>query len=93
MSSEKNYSVPFPIQIPKLYFPSEFGADQYKFDHVKHVEWESKKQHFQLVEQLLPTVKICWVFQVSFLDESIGPWFGFDTKEGNIRSLALHMSL
>ncbi|OJI85403.1 hypothetical protein ASPTUDRAFT_41648 [Aspergillus tubingensis CBS 134.48] len=73
----------------QVYFPSEFGVNHYVHDF-PHREWDAKKKHMALAEQLLlltqgpspKKVKICRVFCGLFLEDSIGPWFGFDTKRG-----------
>ncbi|GLA69227.1 hypothetical protein AtubIFM55763_008410 [Aspergillus tubingensis] len=74
----------------QVYFPSEFGVNHYVHDF-PHREWDAKMKHMALAEQLLllntqdpspKKVKICRVFCGLFLEDSIGPWFGFDTKRG-----------
>ena len=65
----------------KLYFPSEFGVN-----HTTHTfsqpEWDHKQHHMELASNLLKDVRICQVYNGLFLEDSIGPWFGFDTKNG-----------
>lgn len=34
----------------------------------------------RLAKKLIPHIRICTVFNGLFLEDSIGPWFGFDTK-------------
>ncbi len=65
----------------KLYFPSEFGVNHYLHDF-SHKEWDAKKRHFRLAtDELIPkNIKICRVYAGLFLEDSIGPWFGFWTK-------------
>ena len=63
-----------------LYLPSEFGVDHTIHDF-GHPEWDHKKAHMEIAKKLLPNVKICRVFAGLFLEDSIGPWFGFDTKK------------
>ncbi|KAM0283566.1 hypothetical protein ACHAQK_003695 [Fusarium lateritium] len=70
-----------PTSDVKLYFPSEFGVDHYVHDF-SHDEWDAKKAHFQLASELIPNVSVCRVYAGLFLEDSIGPWFGFDTKRG-----------
>ncbi|KAJ5753604.1 uncharacterized protein N7511_007757 [Penicillium nucicola] len=71
----------------QLYFPSEFGVDHYLHDFV-HSEWDQKKKHFHLTQQLLsPKIRVCRVFCGLFLDDSIGPWFGFNTVNGKYESV------
>jgi hypothetical protein len=67
----------------KLYIPSEFGVDHTVHDF-RHVEWDHKKAHFELTRQLLDSTKarVLRIFVGLFLEESIGPWFGFHTREG-----------
>lgn len=70
----------------KLYFPSEFGVDHYVHDF-RHLEWDQKKKHLELARELAPRVKVCRVFCGLFLEDSIGPWFGFDTAGGKYESV------
>ncbi|KAF9887640.1 hypothetical protein FE257_009733 [Aspergillus nanangensis] len=70
----------------RVYFPSEFGVDHYVHDF-PHLEWDQKKKHMHLAQQLIPHVKVCRVFCGLFLEDSIGPWFGFDTKHGRYESV------
>lgn len=72
-----------------VYFPSEFGVDHYIHDF-PHPEWNQKKKHLALCTQLFGSkVKICNVFCGLFLEDSIGPWFGFDTKNAKYDSVGL----
>jgi hypothetical protein len=65
----------------RLYFPSEFGVDHYKHDFA-HEEWDAKKKHFHLLQKLNDTdIRICRVYAGLFLEDSIGPWFGFHNKK------------
>lgn len=64
-----------------LYFPSEFGVNHYIHDFA-HDEWDAKKKHFNLAKQLGPTIHVCRVYAGLLLEDSIGPWFGFSTKDG-----------
>ncbi|KAM0582024.1 hypothetical protein ACHAP0_001425 [Verticillium nonalfalfae] len=68
-----------PQSSVKLYFPSEFGVDHYVHDFA-HDEWDAKKNHIRLAEELIPEIRVCRVFPGLFLEDSIGPWFGFHTK-------------
>ncbi|KAF5703117.1 isoflavone reductase family [Fusarium globosum] len=70
----------------KLYFPSEFGVDHYVHDF-SHEEWDAKKAHFQLALELISDISICRVYAGLFLEDSIGPWFGFDTKNGRYEAV------
>lgn len=70
----------------RLYFPSEFGVDHYIHDF-PHGEWDRKKKHDALAREIIPSVKICRVFCGLFLEDSIGPWFGLDTKHGKYESV------
>lgn len=64
----------------KLYIPSEFGVDHTVHDF-PHEEWNHKKSHYDLAQQILPsTTKVCRIFIGLFTEASIGPWFAFDTK-------------
>lgn len=69
----------------KLYFPSEYGVDHTRHDF-SHPEWDKKKAHMELCRNVLKNTKICKVYAGLFLEDSIGPWFGFDTKHGNYES-------
>ncbi|KAF5656804.1 isoflavone reductase family [Fusarium heterosporum] len=70
----------------KLYFPSEFGVDHYVHDF-PHEEWDAKKAHFRLASELISNISICRVYAGLFLEDSIGPWFGFDTKRGRYEAV------
>ncbi|KAF7114703.1 hypothetical protein CNMCM5793_009654 [Aspergillus hiratsukae] len=76
----------------QVYFPSEFGVDHYVHDF-PHGEWDQKKRHFELARELIPLVKVCRVFCGLFLEDSIGPWFGFDTARGKYESVGSAKSL
>jgi hypothetical protein len=65
-----------------LYVPSEFGVDHTIHDF-PHPEWDAKKRHFVIAQEVLPrSTKIIRVSIGLFLEDSIGWWFGFDTKKG-----------
>lgn len=70
----------------QVYFPSEFGVDHYIHDF-PHLEWDQKKKHMALAKQLNSSLKICRVFPGLFLEDSVGPWFGFITKDGQYESI------
>ncbi|KAM0345661.1 hypothetical protein ACHAPU_006315 [Fusarium lateritium] len=70
----------------KLYFPSEFGVDHYVHDF-PHEEWDAKKAHFRLASELISDISICRVYAGLFLEDSIGPWFGFNTKRGRYEAV------
>lgn len=83
----------------KLYIPSEFGVDHYIHDF-PHAEWDRKKHHFQLANEILSNeTRVCRVFNGLFLEDSIGPWFGFDTARchyeivGSAETLVSYTSL
>lgn len=63
-----------------MYFPSEFGVNHYVHDF-PHEEWDAKKNHFKIAQQVIPNVRVCRVFAGLFLEDSIGPWFGFHTSK------------
>ena len=67
----------------KLYIPSEFGVDHTVHDF-RHVEWDHKKLHYDLAQKfLIPRgVQVLRIYVGLFLEESIGPWFGFHTSKG-----------
>ncbi|KAK6543365.1 hypothetical protein TWF694_000114 [Orbilia ellipsospora] len=69
-----------PLSSVKLYIPSEFGVDHYLHDF-SHPEWDKKKIHFQAVSAR-GDLKICRVFPGLFMEHSVGPWYGLDTKQG-----------
>lgn len=62
----------------KLYVPSEFGVDHTVHDF-SHPEWDRKKLHHEISREILTDTKVCRVFPGLFMEDSIGPWFGFDT--------------
>jgi len=70
----------------RVYFPSEFGVDHYVHDF-PHGEWDKKKKHDALAREIVPDVKVCRVFCGLFLEDSIGPWFGLNTKHGKYGSV------
>lgn len=71
----------------KMYFPSEFGVDHTVHDF-GHGEWDKKKRHFELVKEVLGSkVAVCRVYCGLFLEDSVGPWFGFDTKNGRYEAV------
>lgn len=73
----------------RLYIPSEFGVDHTCHDF-PHVEWDHKKTHFEMTRQLFgggdagsePRTRVLRIYVGLFLEESIGPWFGFHTAKG-----------
>ncbi|KAK6347840.1 hypothetical protein TWF718_005661 [Orbilia javanica] len=73
-------AVTSPSSNVKLYLPSEFGVDHYIHDF-KHPVWGKKKEHFAAVSGR-SDLKVCLVFPGLFTEQSIGPWFGLNTKEG-----------
>ncbi|KAJ4152729.1 hypothetical protein LMH87_009252 [Akanthomyces muscarius] len=75
-----------PGSAVRLYFPSEFGVDHYVHDF-PHEEWDAKKAHFRLATELIHGVSVCRVYAGLFLEDSIGPWFGFDTKTGKYEAV------
>lgn len=70
----------------KIYFPSEFGVDHYGHDFA-HLEWYEKKKHLANAQPVINEMKICRIFCGLFLEDSIGPWFGLDTKNGKYTSV------
>lgn len=54
-----------------------------------HDEWDAKKRHFRLAEQLLAPagVRVCRVYAGLFLEDSVGPWFGFSTRRGRYEAV------
>jgi hypothetical protein len=74
----------------RLYFPSEFGVDHYIHDF-PHDEWAAKKEHFSLSSKFVPSMEVSRVYAGLFLEDSIGPWFGFDTKEGRYEAVGRRM--
>lgn len=74
-------SVPYtPV---RTYFPSEFGVDHYIHDF-SHPVWDQKKKHLEHAQTIfsVSAIKICRIFCGVFLEDSIGPWFGFNTRTG-----------
>ena len=72
----------------QLYLPSEFGVDHTVHDF-PHREWDRKKHHYDKAMAVIPKTKVCRVYIGLFLEDSIGPWFGFDTKRGKYESVGL----
>lgn len=70
----------------RVYFPSEFGVDHYGHDFA-HLEWYEKKKHLANAQPVVTHLKICRVFCGLFIEDSIGPWFGLDTKNGKYTSV------
>lgn len=62
-----------------LDFMSEWGVDHDCHDFMQQ-EWDIKKRQYQRAKALLPNIKIVRVFAGLFLDDSLGPWFGFDNE-------------
>jgi hypothetical protein len=52
-----------------------------------HEEWDAKKKHYRLAQEVIPNIRICRVYAGLFLEDSIGPWFGFDTKRGRYEAV------
>ncbi|KAH7399695.1 hypothetical protein BKA66DRAFT_452386 [Pyrenochaeta sp. MPI-SDFR-AT-0127] len=75
-----------PLTSVSLYFPSEFGVNHYVHDF-SHEEWDAKKHHFHLAQDLIPRAHICRVYAGLFLEDSIGPWFGFFTKDAKYEAV------
>ena len=77
-----------PRTAVKLYFPSEFGAD-YTIHDFLQPEWDRRRRHYDLAAETLSpgNTKICRVFVGLLLEDSVGPWFGFDTKSGRYESV------
>ncbi|KAK6532312.1 hypothetical protein TWF281_006502 [Arthrobotrys megalospora] len=73
-------AVTSPSSNVKLYIPSEFGVEHYLHDF-QHPEWDKKKAHFDAVSGR-KDLKLCLIFPGLFMEHSIGPWFGLNTKEG-----------
>ena len=70
----------------QLYIPSEFGVDHTVHDF-PHAEWDRKKHHQDKVKTVLLNTRVCRIYIGLFLEDSIGPWFGFDTKHGIYESV------
>ncbi|EGX90723.1 isoflavone reductase family protein [Cordyceps militaris CM01] len=75
-----------PNSSVKLYFPSEFGVNHYVHDF-EHEEWDAKKAHMRMVREMDLKVQVCRVFAGLFLEDSIGPWFGFFTRESSYQAI------
>ncbi|ODN00922.1 Isoflavone reductase P3 [Orchesella cincta] len=64
----------------KLYFPSEFGTNHYKYLDYKHPAFEGKRKHFaQAKERGLTTIRMLTGCIMEF---TFGKWFGFDCVSG-----------
>ena len=75
-----------PATKVKLYLPSEFGVDHTVHDFVQTF-WDKKKHHADLAEKAGPDIKVCRVYCGLFLEDSIGPWFGYDVTKGKYESI------
>jgi hypothetical protein len=73
----------------KLYIPSEFGVDHTVHDF-PHAEWDRKKAHYEKAKATLTRTKICRIYIGLFMEDSVGPWFGFDTKKYVFESIGSH---
>ncbi|KAK6357909.1 hypothetical protein TWF730_007266 [Orbilia blumenaviensis] len=73
-------AVTSPSSDVKLYIPSEFGVEHYLHDF-QHPEWDKKKAHFEAVQKR-KDLKLCLIFPGLFIEWSVAPWFGLNTKEG-----------
>jgi hypothetical protein len=69
-----------------MYFPSEFGVD-HAVHEFKQDFWDLKKDHYEKVRELAPHVKVSRVYVGLFTEDSIGPWFGFDSKSSRYESV------
>jgi hypothetical protein len=60
-------------------------------DHVVHEFkqsiWDAKKDHYELVRKLSANIKVSRVYVGLFSEDSIGPWFGFDSKTARYESV------
>jgi hypothetical protein len=66
---------------------TEFGMDHYIHDFL-HPDWDAKKHHYARAQEVLPsTTKICRVFIGQLLEISIGPWYGFNTTDGEYEAV------
>ncbi|ODN00923.1 Isoflavone reductase-like protein [Orchesella cincta] len=64
----------------KLYFPSEFGTNHYKFLNYNHPLFEGKRKHFkQAKERGLNTIRI---LTGDIMEATFGKWFGLDCVSG-----------
>lgn len=70
----------------KLDILSEFGVDHTVHDF-PNAEWDKKKAIYERERKVLPNIKLCRVYVGLFLEDSIGPWFGFDTNAGKYESV------
>ncbi|OBZ65444.1 putative pinoresinol-lariciresinol reductase 3 [Grifola frondosa] len=70
----------------KVYFPSEFGVDHRlnDFPGFDHSDWTHKRTHVAEIRQAAEDkLKVVAVYVGLFLEDSIGPWFGFDTASNS----------
>ncbi|KAL5324783.1 hypothetical protein ACEPPN_005901 [Leptodophora sp. 'Broadleaf-Isolate-01'] len=77
-----------PKSSVKLYFPSEFGVDHYK-NTFKQDQWDTKRAMYETVKNEALSVQMCLVFIGLFMELSIGPWFGYDTRSGRYTCVGL----
>jgi len=70
----------------KLYIPSEFGVDHTIHDF-PHAEWGRKKDHHEKAVAVIPTTKVCRIYNGLFIEDSIGPWYGLSVEHGIFESI------
>ncbi|KAL6887029.1 hypothetical protein GGI43DRAFT_431492 [Trichoderma evansii] len=89
-ASSKKLLRSLPGSSVSLYFPSEFRLCHYIPGFV-HPEFDAKKRHFQLAQEVLhdTNIQICRVYAGLFLEDSTGPWFSFNTAEGKYEAVAV----
>lgn len=64
----------------KVYFPSEFGTNFYKFTNYKHPTFEAKEKHFlQAKERNLNPIRL---LTGCILECTFGAWCGLDCVSG-----------
>ncbi|CAL8114290.1 unnamed protein product [Orchesella dallaii] len=64
----------------KLYFPSEFGTNHYKYPNYDHPAFEGKRKHFLKAKELgLNPIRMLTGCIMEF---TFGKWFGFDCISG-----------
>ena len=70
----------------QLYIPSEFGVDHTTHDF-PHAEWDPEKTHHAKAVAVIPTTKVCRIYNGLFIEDSIGPWLGFNVEHGIFESV------
>lgn len=53
------------------------------------MKWDTKRAMYETVKNEALSVQMCLVFIGLFMELSIGPWFGYDTRSGRYTCVGL----